>query len=676
MIKTILWFLLVINICSISVYTQTDTASKPYIISIFGGGSYVWNKTNLPVMPGDTYCGNFSNGRDIGWHAGIDLSYMFIKNLLFGGIKLSYENRPVSLESPCINKFVVFNPNTGEYVSLDRMYYYDGSLNYVSADLGAYVQPFSEYPLYFRLGFEAGLPLGGTEYTQEFEIQSPEGLSIPGLNTNRQKVGWGEINNLSLSMAATASVFGEFDVLGSIMDDLYLRAEIGFRYGINSIIKDSEWNVNILRAGVGLTYKFGAKKEIPPEKIPEEKKTELIPETKPDTSKPVAIEEPKEFIRTFEAMPLEISQTMVTQTYPLLPYIFYDSLSAELAGKYIHRELITQDFEEVLLPKSTLDIYYHILDIIGHRMNANPNAKITLTGTTDGSESAVPEERLALAGSRAESVAAYLAEKWNIGKERIILKQKEVPDLMTSTLYKEGFEENRRVEISTDSAFILAPVVHSRFLEYKTRKTRFSYVLAMNDNYTPERWEILTTDGSRNISVSGSGAPPEEPVIDFDDKYLTGMASNISKSDSLKSTVTIKTTDGKEFTKHTYLKISKTDNNFEVGRLNLIVFDFDKSEISAVNKDMIKDFIGNSIHYNSQAWIKGSTDKLGAVEYNNKLSMDRAISVGNYIKILQNDVSIKEIKGLGPAVQPYDNNLPEGRFYCRTVLVEVRTPVK
>lgn len=664
------------NIFCISVFSQTDTIVKPVIFTISGGGAYVWNKTSLPIMPGDSYCGNFRNGEDIGWHATLDLSYMFIKNFLFGGIKLSYENRPVSLQSPCVNKFEVFNPSTGEYVSLDRMYYFDGSLNYVSADIGVYVQPLAEHPFFFRLGFETGLPLGGTSFTEEFEIENPEGLLIPGLNTNRQKVGSGEISNLSVSMAATATVFGEFDVLGSIMDDLYLRAEIGYRYGINSIMKDNEWNVNILRAGVGLTYKFGAGEDVPPEIIPEKKEPEIIPEIKPDTSKPVVIEEPKDFIRTFEAMPLEISQTMVTQTYPLLPYIFFDSLSAGLAGKYMHRDLINENFDEVILPKSTLDIYYHILDIIGHRMKANPNTRITLTGTTDGSESAVPEERLALARRRAESVASYLADKWNIARDRVIIRQKDVPELMTSTLYKEGFEENRRVEISSDSAFILAPVVHSRFLEYKARKNRFNYVLALNDNYTPERWEILITDGKRNISLSGSGAPPLQPIIEFDDKYLSEMASNAEKTDSLRTILTINTVQGREFTKEIYLKLSKTDDNFEVGRLNLIVFDFDKSEISGVNKEMIRDFISNSIHFNSQAWIKGSTDKLGTVDYNNKLSLDRAVSVGNYIKFLQNDVVINEIKGLGQAVQPYDNNLPEGRFYCRTVLVEVQTPVK
>lgn len=664
-------------LCGATVYSQTDSVLKPYIISLGGGGSHLWNNTNLPIMPGDDYCGYYRNGKGIGWHAGADFSYMFIKNFLFGGIKLSYENRPVSLQSPCINKFEVFNPGTGEYVSLDRMYYFEGSLNYLSVDIGAYIQPFERLPVYFRLGFESGLPLGGTEYTQEFEIETPEGLLIPGLNTNRQKVGSGEIKNLTMAMAVTGSVRGEFDVFRGLMKDLYLGAEIGFRYGINSILNNDEWNVNILRVGAGLVYKFGNTPKIMPEPIPEEKKPEIIPDIKPDTTKSIVFtEEPKDFIRTFEAMPLDISQTLVTQTYPLLPYIFFDSLSSTLAEKYKHPDLPVDGFEETALPKSTLDIYYHIIDIIGHRLKTYPEASITITGVTDGAESANPEERMALALKRAESIAEYLISKWNIAKERLTVKNKDVPELMTSILYKEGYEENRRVEITSDYPMILSPVIHSKFLEYKTRKNQFSFVVALNDNFTPANWELLVTDGRKNRSLSGTGAPPAEPAVDFDDEYLTEMAAKSGKNDSIKAAFRVQSTDGKEFSKELYIKLNKTDNNFEVGRLNLIVFDFDKSEISQVNRDMIKDFISNSIQSTSQTWIKGSTDRLGTVDYNNKLSLDRAYSVGTYIRSLQNDVKVQDVKGLGASVLPYDNNLPEGRFYCRTVLVEVRTPIK
>ena len=56
-------------------------------------------------------------------------------------------------------------------------------------------------------------------------------------------------------------------------------------------------------------------------------------------------------------------------------------------------------------------------------------------------------------------------------------------------------------------------------------------------------------------------------------------------------------------------------------------------------------------------------------------SAARAESV-KAILLSQNPVYEKlEARGIGPAPTLYDNNLPEGRFYCRTVAVEVKTPV-
>ena len=91
---------------------------------------------------------------------------------------------------------------------------------------------------------------------------------------------------------------------------------------------------------------------------------------------------------------------------------------------------------------------------------------------------------------------------------------------------------------------------------------------------------------------------------------------------------------------------------------------------------MIKSFIANSIFTNSNTTVTGSTDLLGEKNYNKTLSLDRANEVANYIKQINPNYNINEIKGLGSDKILFDNNTPEGRFYCRTVLVEVKTPVK
>ena len=116
--------------------------------------------------------------------------------------------------------------------------------------------------------------------------------------------------------------------------------------------------------------------------------------------------------------------------------------------------------------------------------------------------------------------------------------------------------------------------------------------------------------------------------------------------------------------------------NYELGRLNLIVFDFDKAEISQANKDIIRNFVSDAIKPNSKVKVTGSTDYLGEAQYNKKLSIDRAKSVADYIVNMVPAIKINSIEGLGEDTSKYDSKLPEGRFYCRTVLTEINTPIK
>jgi outer membrane protein OmpA-like peptidoglycan-associated protein len=105
------------------------------------------------------------------------------------------------------------------------------------------------------------------------------------------------------------------------------------------------------------------------------------------------------------------------------------------------------------------------------------------------------------------------------------------------------------------------------------------------------------------------------------------------------------------------------------------VFDFDKFEINDFNKKMINDFVANTIMDNSKVSITGSTDKLGEKDYNMNLSLSRAESTYKVIKKIKPKADFKEVTGIGNTKLLYDNSLPEGRFYCRTVLIEVTTPI-
>ncbi|MCX6140201.1 MAG: hypothetical protein NTX15_05125 [Candidatus Kapabacteria bacterium] len=78
----------------------------------------------------------------------------------------------------------------------------------------------------------------------------------------------------------------------------------------------------------------------------------------------------------------------------------------------------------------------------------------------------------------------------------------------------------------------------------------------------------------------------------------------------------------------------------------------------------------------SVATIVGSTDRLGELDHNMTLSTERARSVERFVRLIAPSLRISEVKGIGPAVLPYSNELPEGRFYCRTVSLTITTPLR
>ena len=79
--------------------------------------------------------------------------------------------------------------------------------------------------------------------------------------------------------------------------------------------------------------------------------------------------------------------------------------------------------------------------------------------------------------------------------------------------------------------------------------------------------------------------------------------------------------------------------------LQIIYFDFDKSELSSISKKEIKQFLEKYKNIINKFLIVGHTDTKGTKEYNYKLSIERA----NVVKNLLIDLGIKEknIKILG-----------------------------
>lgn len=683
--STIIIIPFIVFIALASDSAQIDDNRDRSMVTFRAGVSYINNNTTLPLLKSADNCGFYQSGNALGYYTAVGYHYELVDDFIWIGGNLMLDFRNASLTEQ-VTGFQVFDPASQNYVGLLREFSFRSDLNYVLIEIGGKFKPMKELPLYFALYFDAGNALAGNNFTNHEAIISPAGIVYPD-NSRKRLIDQGELSNVGTSLGLSLGASYEI----ALKNGLYVSPEFSWRYGINSIISDAEWNMNILRLGIGISMKFGGEKYkelFSPDTIRKDTVIAEVIKINPKETAPDPEPLPN-LIQSISANPIELLQTSITQTYPLLPYIFFDSSSSKLKSKYISADSL-EPFNEDLLSKETLEIYYKILDIIGSRMSKNPKAKLTLTGTTDGAELQDKFARMKLAENRAKELANYLADRWNIEQGRIRIESMDLPSLPTSSQYFEGLEENRRVEIYSDDPILLSPVVHSRFVENTLSSDSVMINYSMNPNLIRSNNDLENQDKEMinsaeiNISAFEKSITTEIELsansITLDAQELIGRAIyGDSESDilglNITGTLIAKTSTNREEQSDFKIPVSSTGNDIEVGRLNLIVFDFDKSDITKQNQNMIINFLGNSIKSNSKVKITGSTDRLGEATYNQTLSLSRAEKVRDYISRVNAKAEITSVKGIG-ANMKYSNDLPEGRFYCRTVLIEVETPIE
>jgi outer membrane protein OmpA-like peptidoglycan-associated protein len=107
-----------------------------------------------------------------------------------------------------------------------------------------------------------------------------------------------------------------------------------------------------------------------------------------------------------------------------------------------------------------------------------------------------------------------------------------------------------------------------------------------------------------------------------------------------------------------------------IDRYSLILFGFDKAELTSEHRSLIEAVRGR-ITPGSQVRIVGYTDMVGSEEYNQRLSQQRASAVAQELRVPN-----ATVVGNGERLPLYDNQRPEGRFYNRTVEIIVEAPRK
>lgn len=363
---------------------------------------------------------------------------------------------------------------------------------------------------------------------------------------------------------------------------------------------------------------------------------------------------------------------------PLLNYIFFSENSSEIPHRY--KLLTSQQTEQFVIDSlfydATIEIYYNILNIVGKRLQMYPKATVRLVGCN--SNTGAEKGNLDLSRRRAESIKNYLVEVWNIAPERITVEANNLPTRpSTPTVEPEKIQENQRVEIYSDTYQILEPVF-VRKVEKKISPERLQFKL-----------DLSSGDEIRKITVVASQNSTDTLFIkDFEPSFSNLIPWDINQNQDsvprfpvpIDYTIDIIGKDGNKVTfsdKTKPLKVitiekkrSELIGDFELEQYSLILFDFDKATIEDNNLKIIE-FIKGRLKPESQIEIEGFTDRTGDSEYNRLLSERRAIATRTAL----NRFDSKAI-GFGESRLLFDNDLPEGRFYCRTIIIKVKNPIR
>jgi len=438
------------------------------------------------------------------------------------------------------------------------------------------------------------------------------------------------------------------------------------------------WSVYTFRAGIAL--KFGSAKKSAPA-TPAKTITEpvIVPVSVMEKEVQFSVRAPK-------VVPLN---RKVKETFPLLNSVFFDQGSTEIPNRYVLlSENEAASFKEGQLQQGQPDnlnngrssrqlaVYHNILNIMGDRMRANPQSSIALTGAADKN----PTEGKILA----ENIKQYLVTVFGINADRISTEGRDKPVISSEqpgatkdiALVR---EEDRRVDITSASPELLMQVGGSTSAFLKPVQITAvqedpldSHVLFNADgaNESLKSWSVEVTDEQGNVQHYG---PYTKNQASVSGKTILGN----STQGNYKILMLGETKNGDSVKKESFVSLMKMDDPKQEGLRYSILFDFDKSKSIATYENFLTDIITPLIPENGTVIIHGHTDIIGDEKYNHTLSHDRAMGAQQIIERALSGAGKKGVKfetygfGKDAGMAPFENNLPEERFYNRTVIIDI-----
>jgi outer membrane protein OmpA-like peptidoglycan-associated protein len=632
--------------------TMPDSASwknESFSIGVYAGYGLndlhaAFSVDTLGMPTSSSECGRFESGSGNGIVIGAIVEFPLSQKLRLSLLP-EYADRSGTMRFPCVDPAMTRLPN-GTVVPALTDHIVSITSRSLATRITADFQPLP-IPLQFSAGPFVSLPLS-IGYRAWEEIVEPRSAEF---------VSGGQVREYGSGNFDTGIQFG---VAGAaryrarIGDRLTLLPEISYLLPLNDEAAATGLRTGALRGILGLVYRFDRSNDTvvaPPVAQP----------AVPTLAASLAVHSMTANGLRGDTLNVRTGRTILTELHPLLNYLFFEKGSAEIPSRYIRRTRSERAaFNEHTQHAPPLTIYHNLLDIIGARMERFPSATITLTGTQPD---APGTSSLALATERASNIRDYLTNIWQIDSSRIAISARQNPATPSNPGTEEGVQENRRVEISSDTYEITEPVLLSDTTIYAAAlplllDTKVDAAAGV------ERWEVGIDAGTRELaSFSGSGAPPE--AIDWlADSALSALQILPGQ---LRARLTVRDRAGNERRAEATLPVRRTQEDsvsFGAGFYSLILFDFGRALLNT-NHLRTVELVNSRTSPRATAKVFGYTDKIGEASVNLQLSASRAEAVAKFLK-----VKVVEVSGRGVNTTLYDNSLPEGRFYSRSVTIQ------
>lgn len=502
--------------------------------------------------------------------------------------------------------------------------------------------------------FLGGLELGIVPLTASYKYSDP----------TYSDSSWKSIDNASLRAALVLGAGYIF----KLSDKWNLMPELSFRLPFTRVSSNAnldKWTVPQLRLSVSIAYNLSGDAE---KKNTDDAYNNLK----------VGFKEVRYYNNEGNFFPLQsvkVEDVQYTELFPLIPYVFCpenESKPSEteqiMIGKSERGEFAISKLEA-----DAMKINQSTVDIIGARMKENPKIELTITGTIDGKKE---KGNSKLSIERAENIKQYLVDNYGINPELINVRGVGLPSKPSASSVADGIAENRRIEFSSSSKDLFKPIIIENENQRIADPSLIEFVPYVISEDSIASWQMEISQSDKLLRKNqGSGIPPAmqwgihpneltNKQVPIDYRLTARTASGLEKSAN--GTIPI------EYISTSRKKSEELPDRV-ISKFSLILFDFDKSEVSAADMEIVEKSIMPMIKFNSTVKIFGYTDRIGDEKYNQNLAKKRAEAVRDVITSKMKDVKC-EVYGVGENVPIFNNDSPVGRQLSRTVQVHIVTP--